>query len=105
MLPPVPLAATTMLTPTVCVLVPDVKLMVPPQVEPPPMPLWLTETENVEGDVLAVKKPEGVTVSQLTLVQLCSDTATEALVELCAVTDRVWAGGRLPLATALNVIP
>ena len=104
-LPPVPLAATTMLTLTVCVLVPDVKVIVPPQVEPPVIPLWFTETEKFELDVLAVKPPEGAIDSQFTLVQLCSDTATEALVAFVAVTVRVFDAGTLPLAVALNVIP
>jgi hypothetical protein len=47
-LPPVPLAATTMLTLTVCTADAVVKLIVPPQVAPPPIPLWFTETEKFE---------------------------------------------------------
>ena len=52
---------------------------------------------------LAVKPPVGERVSQLSVVQLCSDTWAVALVLLCAVTVKVCEAGVAPPATALNV--
>src|ERR1017187_6942060 len=94
-----------MLTLTARAPFPAATVTSPPQVEPRVIPLWFPETEKFELDVLAVKPPEGAIDSQFTLVQLCSDTATEALVAFVAVTVRVFDAGTLPLAVALNVIP
>jgi hypothetical protein len=52
---------------------------------------------------LAVKLPVGERVSQLLLVQFCSDTWAVALVFVCAVTVSVCEAGAAPPATALNV--
>ena len=51
---------------------------------------------------LAVKLPVGERVSQLLLVQLCSDTWAVALVLVCAVTVSVCENGAAPPAAALN---
>jgi hypothetical protein len=104
-LPLVPFDATTMLTLTVCVDDAVVKVIVPPQVVPPAIPLWFAETEKIEPDVVALKLPEGAIVSHVRLLQLCSVTDTVALVRLDADTVRFCDAGRLPLAVALNTIP
>jgi len=62
----------------------------------------LTETVKFVAVVPAVKVPSGERESQLSAVQLCSDTAAVALVLLCAVTVRVWFAGVDPPATAVN---
>ena len=101
-----PLDAIIMLTLTDCVLDPDVRVIVPLQVWPAPSPLWFTETEKLVPVVVAVKVPVGEIVSQVgLLVQLCSDTPVEKLVELAAVTVRFCDAGALPPYVALNVIP
>jgi hypothetical protein len=63
----------------------------------------LTETVKFVFAGLAVKLPVGERVSQLLLVQLCSDTWAVALVLVCAVTVSVCEAGAAPPATALNV--
>jgi hypothetical protein len=63
----------------------------------------LTETAKFVFVGLAVKLPVGERVSQLLLVQLCSDTWAVALVFVCAVTVSVCEAGAAPPATALNV--
>ena len=51
---------------------------------------------------LAVKLPVGDRVSQLLLVQLCSDAWAVALVLVCAVTVSVCGAGAAPPATVKN---
>ena len=63
----------------------------------------MTETAKFVFVGLAVKLPVGERVSQLLLVQLCSDTWAVALVFVCAVTVSVCEAGAAPPATALNV--
>ena len=63
----------------------------------------MTEIVKVVFVWLAVKPPVGERVSQLSVVQLCSDTWAVALVLLCAVTVKVCEAGVAPPATALNV--
>jgi hypothetical protein len=63
----------------------------------------LTETVKFVFVVVAVKLPVGERLSQLLVVQLCSETWAVALVLLCAVTVSVREAGSAPLATALNV--
>jgi hypothetical protein len=52
---------------------------------------------------LAVKVPVGDMVSQLLVVQFCSDIWAVALVLVCAVTVNACEAGAAPLAVALNV--
>ncbi len=77
--------------------------MVPAHVVPAANPDGLTETVKLVFDVPAVKLPVGERVSQLLVVQLCSDTEAVALVVVWAVTVSVCEAGAIPPATALNV--
>ena len=63
----------------------------------------MTETVKLAPDVPAVKLPVGERVSQLLVVQLCSDAWAVALVLLCALTVRDCEGGVTPPATAVKV--
>jgi hypothetical protein len=58
---------------------------------------------NVLFVALAVKLPAGARLSQVLVVQLCSDIWAVALVLVWAVTVRVWDAGRFPPAAALKV--
>src|SRR5205823_5466506 len=67
-------AVTVRVTLAVCVTELDVMEMVPLHVLPARIPAGLTETVKIVFDVLAVKLPVGERLSQLLLVQLCSET-------------------------------
>ena len=75
----------------------------PVQVVPAVNPDGLTETVKLVFEALAVKLPVGEMVSQVVLVQLCSEVWAIALVLVWAVTVRVCGTGATPPATALNV--
>ena len=62
----------------------------------------MTETVKFVPDGLAVKLPGDERVSQLLLVQLCSETWAVALVLADAVTVSVCVDGADPPATAVN---
>jgi hypothetical protein len=62
----------------------------------------LTDTVKVVLAGPAVKLPDGESVSQLLLVQLCNDTSAVALILVCAVTANICAAGAAPAARALN---
>ena len=99
----VAVAVTFRVTATVCVPEAAVMEIVPVHAVPAAIPDWLAETVKLVLVELAVKVPVGDIVSQLLLVQLCSDDWAVALVLLGAVTVRVCEAGAAPLATALKV--
>jgi len=94
---------TVSVTVAVCVTEAAVIEIVPLQVVPAVSPAGFTETVKFVLVGLAVKLPVGERISQLLLVQLCSDTCAVALVLLCAVTPNVCEAGVAPAAIALNV--
>src|SRR5260370_15245794 len=77
--------------------------IVPVHAVPAVNPDGLTETVKLVFDVPAVKLPVGERVSQLLVVQLCSDAEAVALVGVWAVTVSACEAGAAPPATALNV--
>ena len=67
-------------TRTVCVPEVVLTLIRPVHTRPTVSPDWLTETAKVVLAGPARKVPDGETVSQAVLVQLCSETCAVALV-------------------------
>ena len=96
-------AVTVRVTVTDCVLVPAVKEIVPVHVVFAVSPDGLTETVKLVFDVPATKLPVGESVSQLLVLQLCSDACAFALVLAWAVTVSVCEAGAAPPAAAVNV--
>jgi hypothetical protein len=90
---------------TVAVSVPAVVVMeiVPVHTVPPAIPEGFTETVKFAFDTPAVKIPDGERDSQVTVVQVCSDTCAVALVLVWADTASVCDAGLLPPTVALNV--
>ena len=70
---------------------------------PAARPVAFTATVNTELAGLALKLPAGERLSQLLLVQLCSDACAAAPVVVCDVTVSVCDAGFPPPTTALNV--
>jgi hypothetical protein len=96
-------AVTFRVTVADCVAVPAVMEIVPVHVVPAVSPDGLTEMVKLVFDVPAVKLPVGERVSQVMLVQLCSDAWAVALVLAWAVTVSACEAGTTPPATAVNV--
>jgi hypothetical protein len=96
---------TFRVTLAVCVTEAAVMDIVPLHVVPAASPDGLMETVKLVFDGPAVKVPVGVRVSQVLLVQVCSDAWAVALVLDGAVTVSVCEAGAAPPATTLNVKP
>ena len=87
---------TFKVTVAVCVTEAAVIEIVPLHVVPAASPAGFTEIVKFVFVGLAVKLPVGERISQLLLVQLCSETCAVALVLVCAVTVSVCEAGVAP---------
>jgi hypothetical protein len=96
-------ADTVSVTGTVCVPEGVIKEMAPLHVLPAEIPDGFTETRRLVFVWLATKLPLGMTASQMTVVQLCSDAWAVTVVLLCAVTVRACKGGAGPPIMSVNV--